>query len=243
MRRVKQIILFLAALILFFVLICAFISLRYMYYSETEQNRIINGLQSTINAEYIYTDNSTEAIKAAKKINKFLENQPKNIAKDFFPTWKIAIAKDAASSRAEGVGGLTNWMYRIIIINTYQDSDYTYQTFIHEFGHYFDCSHGYCSQSPEFKKIYQKYKSTFTEKDQNIPKEYPTSNSEEFFAAVFKEYFLYPEHLSKNASEAYKYIQNIYNIATENNSIISKTKNNIMAYYYRNEDKFKIFNS
>ena len=102
-------------------------------------------------------------------------------------------------------------------------------TFIHELGHWFDLSYGYLSESNTFYTIYESYKGIFTEVDQLVSKDYTSSSAQEFFASAFKEFYLNSSHLLSTAPEAYTYIENAINTAS--NSEHSNLKYNIIGFF------------
>lgn len=235
LKFIKTLISLIISLSIILALGCYFISYTYTYHNPQQQEKYL--IQYTQNPEisYIYTDNSKKAKEAVKMISNFVNSLPKELTTDFKESWRVIIAPDASSDRLIQTDGATNWELKLVALNTHSDPTDTYNTFVHEFGHYFDLSHGYYSKSEEFQKVYEKYRTTYKELDDKTVKDYPTSSSIEFFASVFKEYFLFPEHLQQIAPDAYTYIDKIYNEAVSPKSdvetLFQTTKNNVIAFY------------
>lgn len=219
------------ALFLVGAIFCFIISHQYTNYSTQDQSAAISRYTQSEASDFIYTDESRQAHRAIKKINQFIQSQPSSLTEDFLNEWKVIIAKDVTLDYSESTAGLTVWQSRLVLLNTYDDSYIVYGTFIHEFGHYFDMSHGFCSKSPKFQTLYAKYKDIYCEQDQFIPASYTSSTAQEFFASIFKEYYLYPEHLKALAPEGYEFIDSVINDATTHSSWQYDVKNNVMGYY------------
>ena len=235
LELIKTLINSLLSLSIVATLLCCFISYTYTYHNPQQQEKYLIKYTQTPETNYIYTDNSNRAKKSAEMITSFINNLPKEVIADFTKQWKIIIAPNVSSDILIQTDGATSWEAKIIALNTHSDPTDTYNTFVHEFGHYFDLSHSYYSKSEDFNAIYEKYRDTYIELDDKTPKEYPTSSSLEFFASIFKEYFLYPEHLNQIAPDAYIYIDTIYKEAVTPKSdletLIRTAKNNVIAFY------------
>lgn len=231
MKTIKN--LFLCALALIFIVTALYLIISYQYngFSKKEQDAILKSYIKSECADFIYSDGSKSVDEAAEMINTFVLSLPNNINQEFLSEWKVIMGKSIASDTASNVAGATSWNTRIIRLNLYDDPEIIHKTFIHEFGHYFDLAHGYISKSAEFQELYIKHNDSFIEKDTFVPAEYSTSTAQEFFASVFKEYYVSPEHLQSIIPEAYEYIDQVTNEATTSNSWLYKAKNNVLGFF------------
>lgn len=218
-----------AAVIFIVGFVCEIISYQYTHFSIEEQNKEITGYIPVENAEYIYTDGYYESKEASKLIATFISKLPSCITKKFTSNWKVVLAKNRLEDYSNTASGVTLWSKKVILLNAYKDIQITYNVFIHELGHWFDLSYGYLSESNTFYTIYESYKGIFTEVDQLVSKDYTSSSAQEFFASAFKEFYLNSSHLLSTAPEAYTYIENAINTAS--NSEHSNLKYNIIGFF------------
>ena len=210
---------------------CAIISYQYTSFSATDQSEVISKYQSVETTSYLYTDRSAEALMAAEKIDQYVSDLPSELSEEFVAEWKVVIASDVVHSYPDSVGGVTLWNSKLILIRSQSDPAVSCRLFVHEFGHFFDMSNSFHSYSQEFQKLYELYRNTFIEEDACVLPEYSTSSPQEFFAAVFKEYYLYSDYLLQKAPDAYQYIEKSIQNAVLNNSCYHTAKNNIIAFY------------
>lgn len=177
---------------------------------------ITGNYSCAINNFYVNEDSSVDD---AKMLNEFVESLPPVFIREFRNDWRVII--DDCVFYPTGfpnnviISGYTDWDSRIIFIRKEANSADTLDTFVHELGHCFDFEYGSVSYSEFFNDVYDFYKDDFTEQYTNSPIGYSTSSAVEFFAACFKEYMLYPEHLKTVAPKAYNFVDNFYeNIQT-----------------------------
>lgn len=158
-----------------------------------------------------YTDDISNK-DTINQLDTFVEELPPIFVKEFKSCWRVIIEDNDNISYYNGniVGGYTDWSSRTIYIQEQADFNDTLEIFAHELGHCLDFEYGSMSYSDWFNEIYETYKDTFSTQYTNSPDGYETSSAEEFFAACFEEYLLYPEHLKETAPKAYKFIDNYY---------------------------------
>lgn len=163
-----------------------------------------------INNFYINEDSSIDDV---KMLDEFVETLPLVFVNEFRNTWRV-IVEDYTPSVIDynniTIGGYTDWSSRIILVRKQTNPTDTLNIFIHELGHCFDFEYGSVSYSNLFGDIYDLYKDDFSEQYTNSPAGYSTSSVAEFFAACFKEYLLYPEHLEVVAPKAYVFVDDFY---------------------------------
>lgn len=139
------------------------------------------------------------------------------------------------------ISGYSNWQLRIIYIYLQADPSKMYESFIHELGHCFDYEFGSPSLSGEFLDIYSTYKASSAEKGEDAFSKYAVSTTSEFFASVFTEYFLTPEHLEEIAPDAYHYFDNLYKEVTNNSRAASTLKYDLQSAVLRADAALKEF--
>ncbi len=180
-------------------------------------------------------------------IHDFIASLPKNISYPFTTDWKVIIVSEIPESVEEYLQsnnsnfgsneenvqafGYSSWRERLIFIRFQENNEEMYKMFVHEFGHAMDYEFGTPSTSKEFTRIFNLYKETFIEADTTALPGYAVSNHCEFFATCCKEYFLYPDHLKTEASEAYSFIDEMYNEIVSNPNANTTLKYDITSVY------------
>lgn len=158
--------------------------------------------------------NSAYSVDEASMMNEFIETLPPAFKKEFKSNWRV-IVEDYYITPTGNIndvilGGYADWRSRVILIKKQTDPVDTLDIFVHEIGHCFDFEYGSVSFSNEFVDIYDLYKDNFSEEYNISPDGYATSTAEEFFAACFKEYLMYSDHLKTVAPKAYDYLDHFY---------------------------------
>lgn len=223
-----------------FILIAGFILVfSYAEYDENGQSKAVLGYNDVSSVFYSDNRSGNESI---YEMNVFISRLPAPVVSAFLDEWVVIVADEmpmilcekAISEKGSeavaimqspgGVGGYSNWRMRTMYIRDYSDDEIAYRVFIHELGHYFDYEFGSPSYTDAFQKIFLQHMKTFKERDETAPDGYATSSAQEFFAAVFKEYFLYPEHLKSVAPDAYDYFDSIYWKVINNNEASTTLK-------------------
>ena len=156
----------------------------------------------------------------------FISSLSPNVAKVFSKDWGF-IVTDKLPQRTEHITdetysdsdvlnehsfivGISNWRTRTVFIKLESDKAKLHSIFIHELGHCFDHEFGSLSSTDEFENIYSLYKDSYVEQTCYSPEKYASISESEFFATLFKEYFISPNHLKLQAPEAYDFIDSIY---------------------------------
>jgi hypothetical protein len=135
---------------------------------------------------------------------------PTNILQEFnTQKWTLHIVNSIES----GVSGYTDYENKKIVLN----NTYIGQIqgcLIHEFGHFFDYTKGFPSNSDKFMALYESNKGyiecEYKDSLDSIPEEellYASSSEKELFATIFKEYILNKTYLRKNYIELYEFIK------------------------------------
>lgn len=180
------------------------------YYMFTQDNITDDYTYVTDN---FYTDKSASA-NDVEKLNDFVETLPPVFISEFRNNWRVIVADcipiPASLNTNYSVGGYTIWYDKVIFIKRQTSYSDTLDIFIHEIGHCFDFEYGLASYGYLFGNVYDLYKDDFREKHTISPYGYVTSSSVEFFATCFREYMLYPKHLTTVAPEAYNFIDYFY---------------------------------
>lgn len=229
-----------AAVVFVFIIIAGFILVfSYAEYDENEQSKVLLGYNDI--SSVFYSDNKT-GNESVYEMNVFVSRLPAPVVTAFLNEWVVIVADEmplilsekAISEKGSeavaimqspgGVGGYSNWRMRTMYVRDYSDDEITYRVFIHELGHYFDYEFGSPSYTDAFQKIFIQHMKTFEERDETAPAGYAVSSAQEFFAAVFKEYFLYPEHLKSAAPDAYDYFDSLYRKVINNNEASTTLK-------------------
>ena len=174
-------------------------------------NDMTDAYSCVLNNFYVYGESSVDE---AEMLNEFVETLPPVFIREFRSTWRVIIEDHpialTGASLNVVVGGYTDWQSRIILVKKQTEFADTLDIFAHELGHCFDFEYGSVSFSNEFGDIYDLYKDSFVEQHEISPDGYSTSTTAEFFAACFKEYLLYPEHLQTVAPNAYDFVNSFY---------------------------------
>lgn len=217
----------LVCLFVFLIIGCYLCVYSYSRFEHEEQVLCLKNYFAT--SENIYTD-VTPNEETTLKITEFISSLSPNISSVFLKDWKIIISPNAPralnlstdeiqhpSTESENtteiisILGYSDWHLRLIFIKAQPDPVTMFHVFVHELGHCFDYEFGTPSSTDKFKQIYALYKDTFIEIDNtNTSVNHINSTEEEFFATVFKEYFLSPEHLKINAPQAYEFFDALY---------------------------------
>lgn len=241
----KKITLVVVCLFIFAIIGCYLCSRSYSRFDQDGQKAILANYSPA--AENVYTD-VTPNSETISQLNAFISSLPPNVSKVFSDEWKIIISPNLPTAlnlrnseqQAEpnssnslqeplSVLGYSDWHFRLIFLKAQPEPDATYKVFIHELGHCFDYEFGTPSANDEFQQIYNQYKDTFIEADYLDLVSYANSSPEEFFATVFKEYFLTPEHLKTNAPLAYSFIADLYNEVSSNDAANTTVKYDLQS--------------
>lgn len=173
-------------------------------------------------SDNVYTD-ATPNPETLSELNALLSNLSPNVSKVLQRDWKVIISPIPPKSlniinetTTSSVLGYSDWHLRLIYIKAQPDTDATREVFIHELGHCFDYEFGTPSATDEFLQIYAQYKDELPELDHPGVTNPTNTSPEEFFATVFKDYFLFPEYLKTTIPKAYYFFDAIYTEASQN---------------------------
>lgn len=238
--------------VLMFLIIagCVYIY-SYRYYDVSRQDAALE--EQTLITDNFYSSNKDESsIKNVSLMNDFLSSLPSNVSALFQNKWAIVLVdemplssqdsdedtKEPGASDAETVG-YCDWRPRLIYVKTQTNPEKLLSTFVHELGHVFDYEFGTPSETDEFKLIYSLYKGTYKEDPSFSAPDYISSTPAEFFATIFKDYLLYPEHLQSSAPEAYEFIGKLYNEASEIEAANTSFKYDLQSVLLNIKKQFK----
>lgn len=219
-------------LVVVFIFIAGyFLAYSYARFDISEQTEIIEDF--AIVSDNFYTDNKTH-LASIDQMQEFISCLPSSISDTFRKEWKVVVSSKVPAgllgymddqqdmlvidnpSKVIETGGYSNWHLRIIYVKAYSDPEETFHVFLHEMGHFFDYEFGCLSLQQDFRRIYSLYANTFHEADIYSSDNYGISSPAEFWATIFKEYFLFPEHLTNETPEIYSFFQTVYQEVVNN---------------------------
>lgn len=245
-RLIKVVLRISIGLVLFFIIVGFVLTWSYSKIDKEAQETALKDL-------HCFSDNFfTDSEDNQDCINKIIQSMSlldSNVLSSFHKEWKVMVSDEIPfylQLRAPGTEidllqrsqnqevvteGYTNWHLRLIYVKPNSDPQISANVFLHEIGHFFDFEFGLPSYSERFEYIYSLYKDSFYEKDPHSTDGYATSSSSEFFATVFKEYVLFPDHLLEYAPDAYSFIDTLYKEVSENQDSDITTKYDLRASF------------
>lgn len=119
---------------------------------------------------------------------------------DGFKTLGFKVTVDKAEATANNFAGCFSPSRQKIILKKGDT-----QTLLHEFGHFLDFVTDYPSQTKAFKKIFKAEKSK-AKSFYNLPS-YTLSNSKEYFAESFNQFYSAPDKLKEKCPKTYAYFE------------------------------------
>ena len=202
-------------------------------YKDFEQTNVLEYYHKY--DDFIYTSEKDMENENFKKlmpmVYDFFELLPDTTIREFEEkNWKIIISSEKPSYVKEiendvnyKVGGNAEYNLRLIFLYLNNNApEYLLSDFIHEFGHYEDWENGLVAKSSSFEKIFKKNQG-YVPNDSFSDENYHLSNTREFFACCYKDYFLYNDELKNEAPEVYNYL----------GSIIWHNNSNFKSFYIR----------
>lgn len=242
--------------LLLFIIIAGFVyAYSYSYFNADEQAIILRDY-SNIQGNFYIDKNKEEHAEAIKQMNAFISSLSPNVAKVFSKKWAFVVTDNIPlkmlKTRNEEthydssdhdkkivINGVSNWRTRTVFVQFDSNMDKINTVFIHELGHCFDYEFGSLSSTDEFKEIYSSYKDTYIELMRYSPENYAASSEAEFFATLFKEYFISPYSLKLQAPEAYDFIDTVYKEVSENDSADITVKYDLQSVIVKFKNNFK----
>lgn len=253
---IKNLFIIMTAILLFIVIASFTYVYSYGYYSADEQAKILKDYSNIQNNFYV--DSNTEVnVETIKRMDDFISSLPTNVAKVFSKDWVFILTdkipvKVINSANEEVVqnnpdvfnedsfiAGVSNWRTRTVFVQSDPEFKKVQSTFIHELGHCFDYECGSVSSTEEFKNIYLLHKDTYIEQTRYSPEKYASISVSEFFATLFKEYFVSPDYLKLQAPEAYDFIDAIYKAVSEDVSADTTVKYDLQSVIIKFKNEFK----
>lgn len=241
---------------LLFMVIAGFVYVyTYGYFNADEQAIILKDYSNI--QDNFYLDSNTEVnAEAIKQMDDCISSLSPNIAKVFSKDWAFIVTnkippKVLKASNKEiyynpdslneniVISGVSNWHTRTVFIQSEPNIKKLNTIFIHELGHCFDYEFGSLSSTDEFKNIYSLHKDTYVEQIRYSPEKYASSSESEFFATLFKEYFISPDYLKLQAPEAYDFIDTIYKEVSGNVSADTTLKYDLQSVIIKFKNEFK----
>ena len=217
--------------------LCIFISV----FVDSNQAKEIRKIYRETEYASLYVDDSVSA-SFENKMVEFLKGLPADLQSKIHNDWTIVVCDtmpDALAKITKGPatnydisnlinGGMTYYQKRVVYVNSSLSGDMSYTSFVHEIGHLVsferNCAHG-CS---EWVKIYKDTSDIY------VCEGYYASNSAEYFANAFMEYYLLSDKIQENAPEMYSYMDEVINGTPVKGlyGMFLTGKNTLMTYYY-----------
>lgn len=243
-RFLKTAALLAAGLFVFMIIVGDCMVYSYSVFDPSVQSVVADEIPLVSDNFYSDSESSPESI---SQMQDFVAGLPDAVATVFYKDWKVVVSDEmpeglmehaaaqmenqfvADSSLETEIGGYSNWHLRMIYVKNYSDPQKTFHVFVHEMGHMFNYEFGCPSLSDEFRAIYSLYKDSFQEMDPHSTDGYAAHSQDEFFASVFKEYFLFSSHLETEAPEAYHYFDSVWAEVSLNPEAESTTKYDLQS--------------
>ena len=155
----------------------------------------------------IFIDDEEYLEDSVKIMESVYSKLPSHIANVIKNEWSIVVSLDEPIKTNSQVvaAGVTYSNVSVIWLSRYFDET----VMSHEIGHAIDSYLGHPSLSSEFDNIYNKYWNEYLEFGAERINKHSTSDSSEFFAALFADYIVYPDYLKEQAPDAYAYFERI----------------------------------
>lgn len=176
-----------------------------------KNNKYINNLYRYDSNIYIDKDTDIDYDFINNTITHLKSNE---IYEDFYNrNGKILLTKELEdynnlNNDASITLGYIDYKKNLIAIAECLDDEKLKGTIYHELGHYFDKRNNSPSKKDEeFKELYNKYKDIYW--DYGSHSGYCSTNTAEYFASIYKDYYLYNSHLKNKAPELYNYFKNL----------------------------------
>lgn len=222
--------------------------LAYGHFNSEAQSTVLENYSLVKDNLYAVDDTESPGENIAV-IGDFLQSLAPNVLATFRDKWAIVfvdempVSSDNTEEQPSGdtteTVGYCDWHSRLIYVKSETNLDKFRAAFVHELGHAFDYEFGTPSAMDEFESIYLLYKENYQELTSFSTKDYTTGSSVEFFATMFKEYFLAPEHLKSFAPKAYDFIDTIYNGVSANEAANTTLKYDLQSVVSRIKDLFE----
>lgn len=253
---IKKLVIILSAVLLFIV-VASFVYVGvYSYFNADEQTLTLKDYSNIQDNFYSDKNNKDDNLANIKQLEGFISSLPPNVAMVYAKDWVFIITdkiplkalkmidkevpgNSDSSDEDVIISGVCNWHTRAVFLKSEPDVKRFETIFIHELGHCFDYEFGSLSSTDEFKNIYLMYKDTYVEQTYYSPENYAASSESEFFATLFKEYFISPDSLKLQAPEAYDYIDTIYKEVSEDGSADTTLKYDLQSVVVAFKNVFK----
>ena len=175
----------------------------------------------------MYVSNYHMGEELAENLNEvYWNNIPSSLKKVIVDDWTMILDTELPSSMQAMVavgqntydktglilGGLTYHQKRLVYVNISVDYDGFLNSYIHELGHVASYEYGTLHGSPEWKSLY------YNNKDKADCDGYFSSDSAEFFAWAYAEYFISPEDLESSLPDVYAYIDELNHTELDENT-------------------------
>ena len=179
-----------------------------------ERNSESYNMASQLHNKFIYSSESDIFIDdeqyledSTAIIESVYEKMPKHIADIIKNEWSIVVSLDEPIKTDSQIvaAGVTYSNVSVIWLSRYFDET----VLSHEIGHAIDSYLGNPSLTSDFNSLYNKYWNSYLEYGSERINKHSTSDSSEFFAALFADYIVYPDYLKENAPEAHAYFDNL----------------------------------
>ena len=243
-KRMTQGIGFLAILVVVAIACCMS---SYML-KEKDGAEYIRNVYEKSHVDYLYTDYSVSSNLKNKMVT-FIESLPEDMKTRIQEDWVIVVSEKIPSNLTMNSmfalqnydtsdllnGGFTYNSKRIVYVCSSFKENIVYGSFVHEIGHLVSfekgCEHG----KEEWINLYYQERNAFPCDG------YYASNSAEFFANAFMEYYNDAEKLQKVSPEIYNYVENVMATDVDRNNMdifeeavlnFTTGLNSYRTYYY-----------
>ena len=213
-------------------LLCAlaffFAAVTIMWERNVEAERSKQKLQEqysyNISSNFYFDDEEIQD-NASDIITNVYDILPTHLSSIIKNNWNIVVASKQPfpGTNVVSAAGITYTSSKTIWLQTGFDEG----IFLHEVGHAIDVFLGDASHKRTFRNFYYNNWERYREFDKIKIDKHSTSSTSEFFAAMFVEYFLYPENLKEQSPEMYSYFDSLLT----NDWSFSETGELINAWY------------
>ena len=192
--------------------------------AETSKQTLQDKYSYHISSNF-YFDNEEIQDDASETIINTYKILPSHISSIIKNNWNIVVASQQPfpSTNIISAAGITYSSNKTIWLKNGFDES----VFIHEIGHAVDAYLGDISYKGIFRELYYSNWEAYREYDKDKVDKHSTSSTNEFFAAMFVEYFLYPDNLKEQSLDMYDYFHGLL----KNNWRFSEEGELINAWY------------
>lgn len=193
---------------------------------DNSKAEYIRTVYNKTSADYLWTDSTVSPNLKEKMIN-FIENLPSDMRTRIKEDWTIVVCKEipqnlksATLIAAENYdtsnlknGGFTYNSNRIVYVCSDFKENIVYSSFMHEIGHLVSFEKGCVHGTDEWIAVYNEESVTYPCDG------YYSSNSAEFFANTFMEYYSDTDRLNEISPEMHDFMANVMSNHVDRNTM------------------------